>query len=199
MPAVRGGIDHRKPILIDPHCNHAWIGVEMAPHQRDVTKRCSEEQVGSCALCDEESRNLGAIANEVLRRGRVVIVIERVNLGAMFEQKSGDWDRAGEMQGPLAVAALGMDEGRIACDQGHELRHHAKIGRRPDVDPGAAGNERSGLIRVYLFQHAEAALLPAGPSIEIGAMGKQEIEQLEIGSRDMHGRAFKAEHRLVDH
>ncbi len=30
-------------------------------------------------------------------------------------------------------------------------------------------------------------------------MGKQEIEQIEIGSRDMHGRTFKAEHRLVDH
>lgn len=30
-------------------------------------------------------------------------------------------------------------------------------------------------------------------------MGKQEIEQLEIGSRDMHGRAFKAEHRLVNY
>jgi len=116
MSAIRGGIDHRKPILIDPHGNYAWIRVEMAPHQRDFTKRCSEEQVGSSALCDEECRNLGAIADEVLRRGRVVIVIERVNLSAMLEQKSGDLDRAGEMQRPLAVAAFGMNEGRIACD-----------------------------------------------------------------------------------
>ncbi len=29
-------------------------------------------------------------------------------------------------------------------------------------------------------------------------MGEQEIEQFEIGSRDMHGRAFEAEHRRVD-
>ncbi len=29
-------------------------------------------------------------------------------------------------------------------------------------------------------------------------MGKQEIEQLEIGARNMHRRAFEAEHRLVD-
>ena len=60
--------------------------------------------------------NLGAIADEVLRRGRIVILVERVNLGAMFEQKSGDLDRAGKMQRPLAVAAFGMDEGWIACD-----------------------------------------------------------------------------------
>ena len=170
----------------------------MAPHQREIAERCCEEQVGSCALCDKESRDLRAIADEVLCRGRIVIFVERVNLGAMLDQKSGDLDRAGEMQRPLAVAALGMDEGRIARDQGRELRHHAEIGRRPDVDPGAAGNEGSGLIRVHLFQHAEAALVPAGPGIEIGAVGKQEIEQLEIGARDMHGRAFEAEHRLVD-
>src|SRR5882724_12631969 len=27
MPAVRGGIDHREPVLVDPHGNRAWIGV----------------------------------------------------------------------------------------------------------------------------------------------------------------------------
>jgi hypothetical protein len=112
----------------------------------------------------------------MLRWGRVVIIIERVDLGAVFEQKSGDWNRAGEMQRPLAVTALGMNEGGIACDRRHELRHHAEICRRPDVDPGAAGNEGSSLIRVHLFQHAEAAHFPAGPSIEIGAVGKQEIQ-----------------------
>ena len=198
MPAVRGGIDHRKPILIDPHGNCAWIGVEMAAHQRDIAERRRQEQVGARALRDEESGDVGAIADEVLRRGRVVIIVERVDLGAMLEQKSGDLDRAGEMQRPLAVAALGMDERRIARDQGRELRHHAEIGGRPDVDPGAAGNERSGLFRAHLLEHAEAALLPAGPGIEIRAMGEQEIEQLEIGPRDMHGRALEAEHRLVD-
>ncbi len=45
-----------------------------------------------------------------------VIFIESVDLGAMFEQKAGDLNRAGEMQRPLAVAALGMDERWIACD-----------------------------------------------------------------------------------
>src|SRR4029453_3346866 len=116
MPTVRGSIDHRKRILIDPHGNGVWIGVEMAPDQRDIAKRCCEEQVGSCALCDEESSNLGVIADEMLRRGRIVILIESVDLGAMFEQKAGDLNRAGEMQRPLAVAALGMDERWIACD-----------------------------------------------------------------------------------
>src|SRR5262245_66161402 len=115
MPAVRGSIDHRKPVLINPHGKRAWIGVEMAPRQPDIAKRCRKEQVGSCALCDEESRNLGMIAYEVLCRGRIVIVIERVNLGAMIEQKASDLDRAGEMQRPLAVATFGMDERWIAC------------------------------------------------------------------------------------
>src|SRR5215469_14086478 len=117
MPTVRGRIDHRKPILIDPHGNRVWIGVEVAPHQRGIAKRCCEEQVGSCALCDKESHNLSPIADEVLRRGRVVIVIERINLSIMFEQTSGDLNRAGEMQGPLAIAALSMDKGWITCDQ----------------------------------------------------------------------------------
>ena len=52
MPAVRGSIDHRKRVPIDPYGDRAWIGVEMAPHQRDVAQRRREEQIGSCALCD---------------------------------------------------------------------------------------------------------------------------------------------------
>jgi len=120
------------------------------------------------------------------------------DVGAMLDQKSGDLDRAGEMQRPLAVATLGVDECRIAGDQSCELLHHAEIGGRPDVDPGAAGNERSRLFRLHLLKHAEAALLPAGPGIEIRTVGEQEIEQIEIGPRDMHGLALEAEHRLVD-
>jgi hypothetical protein len=50
-----------------------------------------------------------------------VIIIERVNLGAMSQEKSGDLHRPGELQLPLAVAALGMDEVWIACDQGREF------------------------------------------------------------------------------
>jgi hypothetical protein len=49
-----------------------------------------------------------------------VIIIKRVDLGAMSEEKSGDLYRPGELQLPLAVA-LGMDEGWIACDQGLEF------------------------------------------------------------------------------
>jgi hypothetical protein len=41
----------------------------------------------------------------VLRWSRLVIIIERVNLGAMPEEKSGDLYRLGELQLPLAVAA----------------------------------------------------------------------------------------------
>jgi hypothetical protein len=57
----------------------------------------------------------------VLRWSRLVIIIERVNLGAMPEEKSGDLYRLGELQLPLAVAAFGMDEGWIVCDQGREF------------------------------------------------------------------------------
>jgi hypothetical protein len=49
-------------------------------------------------LCDEESRDLGAITDEVLRWSRVVIIIELVNLGAMSEEKSGDLYRPGELR-----------------------------------------------------------------------------------------------------
>ncbi len=199
MPAVCRGIDHREPILIDPHGNCAWVGVEMAPHQREVTERRSKQQVGSRALRDEEPGDLGAIADKVLRRGRVVVIVARVDLGAVIEQKSRDLDRACEMQRPLAVAAFGMDEGRIVGDQGRELRHHAEIRRREDIDPGAAGNQRRGLVRAHLFQDAEAALFPAGPGIEIGTVGQQEIQQRKIGPRDVHGLAFEGEHRRVDH
>src|SRR5262245_49735098 len=114
MPAVRCGIDHRKPVLIDPHGNCARVGVEMLPHQRGIAQRCSEEQVGSRALCDQESRNFWTIADQVLRRGRIVILIERVYFGAMVQQKSSALNRTGEMQRPLAVAALRMDERWIA-------------------------------------------------------------------------------------
>ena len=116
----------------------------------------------------------------------------------MLDQKSGDLDRAGEMQRSLAVAAFGMDKSRIAGDQSRELLHHAEIGGGPDVDPGATGNERSGLFRGDLLEHAEAALLPTGPDIEIRTMREQQIEHREVGPRDMHGRPLEAEHRLID-
>src|SRR5215510_10751820 len=106
MPPVCGGIEHGKPVLIDAHPNRAWISVEMAPHQREIAQRSCEEQVGSRTLCDKEARNVGMLADEVLCRGRIMILVERVDLGAMVEQESGDLDRTGEMQGTLAVAAL---------------------------------------------------------------------------------------------
>jgi len=56
----------------------------------------------------------------------------------------------------------------------------------------------AGLFGIHLLKHAEAALLPAGPGIEIRTVGEQEIEQLEIRPGDMHGRALEAEQRLVD-
>jgi hypothetical protein len=56
-----------------------------------------------------------------------VLLWSRVNLGAMPEKKSGDLYRPGEFQLPLTVAAFGMDEGWIVCDQGREFPHHAKI------------------------------------------------------------------------
>src|SRR5262245_33583840 len=111
----------------------------------------------------------------------------------MVQQKSSYLDRTREMQRPLAIAALAVDERWIACDQARELLHHTKIGGRPNVDPSAAGNERSSLIGAHLLQHAEPAFLPAGPSIEVCAMRKQEIEHLEILARDVDSRAIEAE------
>jgi hypothetical protein len=61
---------------------------------------------------------LGAITDEGLRWSSSGDHHERVNLGAVPEEKSGDLYRPGELQLPLAVAAFGMDEGWIVCDQG---------------------------------------------------------------------------------
>jgi hypothetical protein len=54
-----------------------------------------------------------------------VIIIERVNLGAMSEEKSGDLYRPGELQLPLAAVAFDMDEGWIAC--GAAFVHHRRL------------------------------------------------------------------------
>ena len=59
-------------------------------------------------------------------------------------------------------------------------------------------NEGGGLFWGDLLQHAEAALFPAGPDIEVSAVCDQEVEQIEIGSSNVHGRALEVEHRLVD-
>jgi hypothetical protein len=79
-----------KPILIDPHGNCTRVVIGVALYQRDIAKCCREQHVGSGPLCDEESRDLGAITDEVLRWSRVVIIIELVNFGVMSEEKSGD-------------------------------------------------------------------------------------------------------------
>src|SRR5580704_10854415 len=98
----------------------------MIAHQAEIAERRGQEQVGAGTLCDQKSVDVRAIANKVLGRGRIVIVVKRVDLGAMLDQKSGDFDRAGEMQRPLAVAAFGMDKSRIAGDQSRELLNHAE-------------------------------------------------------------------------
>jgi hypothetical protein len=45
-----------------------------------------------------------------------VIIIERIDLGPGIEQKPCDFDRAGEVQRLLAIAALAMDERGIVGD-----------------------------------------------------------------------------------
>jgi hypothetical protein len=106
-----------EPILIDPHGNCARVVIEVALHQRDIAKCCREQHVGSGPLCDEESRDLGAITDEVLRWSRVVIIIERVNLGAIPEEKSAISIVRANCSFRLPSTAFGMDEGWIVCDQ----------------------------------------------------------------------------------
>jgi Na+/proline symporter len=46
-----------------------------------------------------------------------VIIVERIDLGALSEQEAGDLHRAGETHRPLSVAALGRDQGWLARDK----------------------------------------------------------------------------------
>ena len=102
------------------------------------------------------------------------------------------------MQRPLAVAALGVHERRIGREEAAQPVGHVELRRRPDVDLGAAFDQRRHLLGRCILQNPEAAHLPRRFRIDVGAVRDEQIEHGEVAHGELDRGLLEVEQRLVD-
>ena len=103
--------------LADAMIQRLGVVVQAALDQIRVAQPNRHEDVEPRAALDEQTRHLRCIADEVLRRRRLVIHIACVDVGATVDEVLRDLDRACAVQRGLAVAAACVDERRVLVDQ----------------------------------------------------------------------------------
>lgn len=88
-----------------------WAG-RVSPNQFfghfDIIQRRRHKNVRLRAPLEEETRDLGGIANSPLRRSGVVVIVLGVEFGTSVKKEQGCIDIAAEMQGAAPIAAFGI-------------------------------------------------------------------------------------------
>jgi len=79
-----------------------------------VTERGSEKDIWSRSPIEQVPGNLGSFPNTPLGGPGIVVLIACVNVRAMIYKELGGGDVSSEMKGSATIAALGMDQRRIA-------------------------------------------------------------------------------------
>lgn len=102
--------------------------------------------------------------------------MSRVDVGAMFEQVSGDLDRAGEVQWSLAVTTPRVHTLWVRRNDLAQAVHPPKPRRGVNVHDGPAVDGILGKLEIGNVQKAESACPPPTLGIDIGPRGKQQID-----------------------
>src|SRR6185295_1785476 len=120
--------------------------------------------------------DLGSLTEHVLRGSGFVIDVAGVDVGAMREKKLGDVGGAGKMEGCLAVAAAGMNQGgSCRCELAQDLEQ-TEARRRVGVDARPAFD---GIFRQVWFcvvQEPETAGPPLAAGVDVGTGREERIE-----------------------
>lgn len=173
----------------------------MPPHELDVPQRGSQDDVRAAAPLDEVARHLRPVARHPLGRGRLVIDVAGVDVGAALEEQARHRHRAREVERRLAVAAARPHLRRVGVEQRNESIRHPQPRRRVDVHPGAALDQVGSEVAVVV-EDPEATGPPVAPGVDVGAGGEEEVDDLAVATvhRGEQGRGAEvaARHRLVE-
>ncbi len=166
-------IPHGEVVWIHRRANRLGILVEESAHPIHVAVRRGEQDVGSRAAGDEVPRHVEMIVNEVLRRRRLVIDVERVGVGAGVEQQVGDLDARGNVERRLPIAGARAHDVRIGDDHGAERVEHPQLRRRVGVKARSALEQNGGERRVRVLQQSETAGPPGALGVDVRAVRNQ--------------------------
>ena len=156
------------------------------------------EDVEPGAALDEVPGNLRPLTDVVLRWRRKVVDAAGVDVRTARDEIARDLEGRSVVQRRLAVAATGMHQRRVGVEQLAQSVDHPELRRGEDVDNGAAGDERGGLVRsAAAFEHAEAAGRPCALQVDVGAMGEQHVDERQVPARHRYRSAAKPAERFV--
>ena len=184
--------------LPDAVIERVRVVAQAALDERRIAQADGDEDVEPRAALDEQPRHVRRVADEVLRRRRLVIHVARVDVGAAVDQVLRDLDGARAVQRRLAVAAAGVDQRRIAIDELPQPIEHAEVRRGEDVDDRASRDERRRLLgRASRFQQPEPAGPPGALEVEVGAVREQHVEHRQVLRRARDRPAVEMADRRV--
>jgi hypothetical protein len=119
------------------------------------------------------------MVDHVLRGRGLVIDIAGVDIGSVIEEKRGDLGRSGEVERRLAIAPPGMHHRWVGGYEFAEAVQHAEAGGGVRVHGGAALNQ-VGLEAGGVVENAETAGPPMAAGVNIGAVRKQDVDQVAV-------------------
>ena len=163
----------------------------------EVAESGCKEDVGFGSAFNEEARDFGMFADEVLGGSGFVIDVFGVDFGAVIEKEFGDLEVAREMERMLAVASARGHERWICANEGAEVIHPTEAGGLMDTDDCATLNGVLGEIVVGVIEEAEAAGPPLAFGVDVGAVFEKEVEHFARADVADGGR-IEGTYRSID-
>jgi len=118
--------------------------------------------------------------HHILRRGRLVIHILRIDLRAAFQQVLRNRNVCGKVQRPLTIPSLRMHQRRV---RRHKLPHplrHTQTSSRMNIHSCPALDKVRRKLRTAVIQHAKAARPPLRSRVDIRTRLQQRLDHRAI-------------------
>jgi hypothetical protein len=128
----------------------------------------------------------------------VVIDVAGVDLGPVRQQVIRDLDGLREVQRPLAITTLLVDDIRVRLDDLLQLVEPSETCRRVRGEDCAARDQVSRDIFRGRIQHAERTCLPIAAQVDVGAEVDEHIQHIAMLRRHLDRPRTERAERVVD-
>jgi hypothetical protein len=169
----------------------------MLTDQGIVTQGGHHEQIGSTTSANEMPGDLLSVSHHVLGRGRFVVDIAGVDIGAVLKQEIGNLDRPREMKGRLAISSAGMDQFGPAREQFTKRVDATESGGGMGIHDGTALNCVVGEFGRATIEQTESAGPPPAAGVDIGAGFEKRVQDFR-GARVNNGGRVERSDRFID-
>ena len=180
--AAGARIPHREEHRRDGRPDRPRSGVQDPRHRRAIPERGRQQDVGGAAAPGQLAGDVRPVAHHPLRRGRLVIDVARVDLGAAIEQEVRHRHGLREVERQLPIPAARVDQAGISGQHAPDVFDHSEPHRMVDLRhrPAADEERRHPRRPPRIVEDVEPAGPPVAFLVDVGAGAQQHVGHLAV-------------------